>query len=75
MEKKYWHELTKEQVSDFIQDAKNLCSITDIYKQPDWCNYPDALEGILGCWSLLSHTKDIEINEEYCSKCYFFKNK
>ena len=23
------------------------------YKQPSWCNYPEALHGKMGCWTLV----------------------
>ena len=44
------------------------------YKQPPWCQYPDALRGIMGCFSLIgegSETKDYYKNK--CNKCFMSK--
>jgi len=35
------------------------------YRQPTWCNYPNALEGPMGCWSLVGR---LVTGEAYCSK-------
>ena len=36
------------------------------YKQPDWCRYPDALDGPMGCWSLVGR---MVTGEDYCRDC------
>lgn len=46
--KPYWHELSPEW-QDAERTRKASC---DEFKQPVWCYYPDALAGLLGCWSL-----------------------
>lgn len=40
------------------------------YRQPPWCNYPDALIGDMGCWAL---TQAYYMNDEYKKNLY--KNK
>ena len=43
--------------------------LNEIYKQPDWCNYPDALDP-MGCWGLVyRHCRD----ENYCKDCDGYK--
>ena len=40
------------------------------YRQPDWCSYPGALDGMMGCWSLVGRHVT---GEAYCAKgceCY-----
>lgn len=40
-------------------------------KQPSWCNYPEADEPFIGCWSLwFGKVKD----EDYCKDCECYKN-
>lgn len=37
------------------------------YKQPPWCNYPDALRFGMGCWSLVGYGS--ETNKWHKDKC------
>ena len=37
------------------------------YKQPNWCEYPEALMGDMGCWSLM--TPGTIQNIESCKNC------
>ena len=44
----------------------------DTFKQPDWCEYYEALNGNMGCWSLMDLAKDgmrTKISEEFCKGC------
>ena len=48
------------------------------YKQPDWCNYEEALSWMMGCWSLCDINKDgtrTKISTEFCKNCDCFNNK
>lgn len=72
--KPYFHELTDEHVQNLIDDGAKVSDIMDNYLQPDWCDYPDALAGLMGCWSLtdlfgLRHS----IGHEYCKNCECYK--
>lgn len=41
-------------------------TVIDRYASPEWCRYPDAVGGIMGCWSLIGGmVKD----EGYCRNC------
>ena len=42
------------------------------YLQPKWCGYPDALEGAMGCWSLIYRYVK---GEDYCRNCMGYKGK
>ena len=69
--KKYWHELTDEEFSKI--DPETLCSkLRKKYKQPDWCDYPDAI-GALGCWSLVGSNR-IKISIDFCKTCVCFND-
>jgi hypothetical protein len=64
MTTKYFHELSLTE----YEATKNLfvAEVMHQYKQPDWCEYPGALEGVMGCWSLVGGmVKD----EEFCRSC------
>jgi hypothetical protein len=58
-----------------ITDAewKTLCDanttwqwIMENFDQPEWCNYPDALSGMMGCWSLVGR---YVTGKKYCKNC------
>ena len=36
------------------------------HPQPTWCRYPDAVAGVMGCWSLMDHKVD---SEDRCKGC------
>jgi len=50
--KKYFHLLSDEEWKKML-DKKTWSWINKHYKQPPWCDYPEALGGLLGCWSLI----------------------
>ncbi len=50
---------------------KTIGWICERYKQPDWCGYPGALYGLMGCWSLIS--KPYERNKKKCKKCDLYE--
>jgi hypothetical protein len=73
---KYFHELTQEEINQLIEQGKTWGYILENFKQPNWCNYPEALGGEFGCWSLIDlreNGKRKEISKEFCSKCSSFK--
>ena len=51
-----------------IVDSKKYTykKLAEDYPQPEWCNYPGATEGIMGCWSLMSHMVK---NKNFCRNC------
>jgi len=77
-EKSYFHELSESEIDLLIKDKVTISDILENYKQPDWCNYPDALSMIMGCWSLCDLRKDgkrSKINVNFCSTCDCFDTK
>ena len=60
--KKYFHELTEEE-RESITDWK---AVLETYKQPSWCAYPGALDGFMGCWSLVGGYVH---GENFCKGC------
>jgi len=67
---KYFHELTKDEFHALV-DTKitwGQCAID--YPQPKWCTYPEAVQGVMGCWSLMDY---MVTGEEYCKDCVCYK--
>ncbi len=76
-DKKYWHELTAKEF-DKIKD-KSWSYIQKNYQQPDWCEYINALEGIMGCWSLVflitGRKEHKKISRKFCKSCDCMKKE
>ena len=75
MKQKYFHELSTEERKKIHDSGHTFGWLKKHYKQPAWCNYPDALDP-LGCWSLLVFdewngrvkSKDDCLNCELCKE-------
>ena len=55
-DKPYWHEVMTEAAFDKMVAERPEMTWGDValeYEQPDWCDYPHALLGQMGCWSLV----------------------
>lgn len=53
-----------------LTQKRTIGYLKEHYKQPKWCNYPNALDGPFGCWSLMDLYGDRKkISREFCSKC------
>lgn len=74
-EKKYWHELSQEEVDKISMGGMTIGEVLKNYKQPDWCTYPDALSGMMGCWSLMDDDIRLKISKKFCKKCELFKSE
>lgn len=75
---KYWHEIPQEEIETIIAEEKTNQYVVDNYKQPEWCGYPEALMGIMGCWSLTDNSPDglrTKVCESFCSTCDCYKQK
>ena len=68
--KKFFHELSQQEINHLIADKKRWSDIMQEYQQPKWCSYPEALNGKMGCWSLvdLRPTRQV-VNETSCQSC------
>lgn len=69
----YYHELPQSEIDKLISDKKTYQFIMENYKQPDWCKYPEALGGSLGCWSLTGYNSRYKVSKESCKTCDCFK--
>ena len=50
---KYFHELTKEEYEEILKQKLTWANAQELYPQPIWCSYPEAVCGDMGCWSLM----------------------
>ena len=66
--KVYWHDLPDFEKERYIAHHVTIGTIMDTYVQPDWCSYPDALAGEMGCWSLMPGIRT-DISREDCKMC------
>ncbi len=62
-----FHEVTDEEW-DVLATTKGLRwrDLMLVYSQPEWCQYPAALDGPAGCWSLVYRSG---VSHEYCKNC------
>ncbi len=56
-----------------IIGKKTWAWLTDRYHQPRWCDYPEALNGEMGCWALTLWPW--KICRRYCRNCDFLIEK
>ena len=71
---KYFRELTKEEFGEILKEKITWAECAERYPQPTWCHYPDAVQGIMGCRSLMDF---LVTGEDFCKKCdeYISTNK
>ena len=67
MKRKYWHKLPTGAQMALQKSSMTYGKFLKLYKQPDWCKYPDALAGDMGCWSLMIPGRIR--GQEYCRDC------
>ena len=72
---RYWHTLADSTINKLRAKGATWQQVIDGYKQPDWCTYPEALAGVMGCWSLTDPKIRHEISEEYCANCDCFRRR
>lgn len=72
MSKTYFHELNKEERDAVFESGMTVGEFMEKYSQPDWCSYPGALEGPMGCWSLMAGYVS---GENYCRNCECYTGK
>jgi hypothetical protein len=66
---KYFHELTDKEWKELKESGKTWAEAAVIYPQPEWCEYPEALAGEMGCWSLVYR---MGVSRESCKGCELY---
>jgi hypothetical protein len=74
LKNKYFHELTDAEMQRLYNANVQIGWLVANIKQPNWCTYPDALQGKMGCWSLMDvDEKRKKISEDFCKNCECFE--
>jgi hypothetical protein len=68
----YLHTLPKSKIVKLMHSHMTYGEFVKQYKQPDWCMYPEALEGSLGCWSLIGGYVH---SETFCLTCDCYRKE
>jgi len=66
----YFHELTQEEFDKLCATGMTWRECAEQHPQPNWCQYPNAVCGEMGCWSLMY--QDVT-GEEFCKQCALYK--
>lgn len=70
---KPFHLITDEEWKKFQDNPESTWGdVAKDFPQPEWCNYPNALNDLMGCWSL---TARMVTGEDYCKNCDCYKSK
>lgn len=72
-ERPYMHDVVKstEDWNRMVESKPAGYTVGDLlndYRQPDWCQHPNAVQGMLGCWSLWH---GMVTGRDYCRTCEF----
>jgi hypothetical protein len=65
----FFHTLTMQE-RKALSGTITILDFLGQYKQPDWCEYPDATIPPVGCWKLLYEKID---SSQACGNCEFIK--
>ena len=63
---KYFHKITSQEYALLFNQDLTWADVRKMYSQPDWCSYPCAVNGSMGCWSLM--LQKIKSKED-CGNC------
>jgi hypothetical protein len=74
--KPLYHRLSQKTIDAMI-GKMTYAELMEKYRQPDWCQYPEALNGMWGCWSLTDNAPGgmrTKICKTFCSGCEFYSD-
>lgn len=66
---KFFHQLSRDEVQSLRDKKLTWAEVAKDYPQPVWCGYPNAVYGIMGCWSLMGL---MVTGRNYCRRCAFY---
>jgi hypothetical protein len=67
---KPFHKLTPEEYDELVESGMTYEELAKQHPQPEWCAYPGATLGWMGCWSLVSfQVTDPKFCKGHCD-CY-----
>ena len=50
---KFFHQLSEDEFKELLGTGMTWGECAEKYPQPKWCSYPNAVQGEMGCWSLV----------------------
>ena len=66
----YFHEISATEFRFRELRGDSWEDVQRDYQQPGWCEYPGALDGMMGCWSLVG----LKVTgEDYCKSCECYR--
>ena len=71
----YFHKLADDEREALEDSGATWAEVVQAYEQPSWCAYHLALNGVLGCWSLVGWSlADRRIRtEDDCKGCDLYQ--
>ena len=73
---KYLHSASNAQIKKLLDSNITIGQLKEQYQQPKWCGYPDALDGVIGCWSLTDlNGLRKRISPKFCKSCDCYREK
>lgn len=74
--RKYFHELSDSWLYKLRKRKEKLKYLFDHYRQPVWCDYPEAMGGVMGCWSLVDlFNLRHKISRNFCRDCDLYRKE
>jgi len=68
---KPFHELTEAEFKALVLlGTMTWAECAETHPQPSWCGYPGAVQGEMGCWSLMAFRVT---GPEFCVGCDCYK--
>lgn len=66
MTKRLFHLISDESWAAMRSANLTWNDVKKHHRQPEWCSYPDALDGYMGCWSLVGRKVT---GRDFCKTC------
>lgn len=63
---KFFHQLSEDEFKVLCDTKMTWEECAREYPQPQWCGYPEAVQGVMGCWSLMDF---LVTGRSFCRHC------
>lgn len=72
---KHFHELTNQEFLWLVKEGITYAELNQDFPQPLWCDYHQAVFGMMGCWTLTNFSSGHSRvrGEDSCRDCDCFK--
>lgn len=69
---KPFHELTDAEFAALVESKITWHDVAEMHPKPTWCSYPNAVDPLGGCWSLVERRVT---GIEFCKTCECFSER